>query len=94
MKICPYCLGLFDPNTGECRHCNLTEKEIEIKSVEFDEKYCEWDGVWIDNGEWEYKTDCGHNIKVTKESKYYKLIKARKEICPFCGKEITQYSYD
>ncbi len=27
-KKCPYCLGFLDPNTGECRHCGLLEKEL------------------------------------------------------------------
>jgi hypothetical protein len=28
MNTCPYCLGVLDPNTGECRHCELSEKNI------------------------------------------------------------------
>lgn len=28
MKKCPFCLGLLDPNTGECKHCELSEETL------------------------------------------------------------------
>jgi hypothetical protein len=58
------------------------------------DKYCEWKGEWLDKNKWEYITDCGQKVIVTKDNKYFKLLQAEYETCPFCKKEITQYSYD